>query len=69
MGGKGEGSGDWVPPCPPSLSGMLNVFDPYSRGLYRGFRDTEYLPFYFQVYRILSILLPGIWDICYFQGY
>ena len=31
-------------------------------GLYRGFRDTGYLPFYFQGYRILSILLPGIWD-------
>ena len=28
------------------------------RGLYRSFRDTGYLP----VYRILSILLPGIWD-------
>ena len=27
-----------------------------------GFRDTGYLPFYFQGYRILSILLPGIWD-------
>ena len=27
-----------------------------------GFRDTRYLPFNFQVYRILSILLPGIWD-------
>ena len=26
------------------------------------FRDTWYLPFYFQGYRILSILLPGIWD-------
>ena len=34
----------------------------HSRGLYRGFRDTGYLPFYFQGYRILSILLPGIWD-------
>ena len=31
-------------------------------GLYRGFRDTGYLPVYFQGYRILSILLPGIWD-------
>ena len=31
-------------------------------GLYRGFRDTGYLPFYFQGYGILSILLPGIWD-------
>ena len=31
-------------------------------GLYRGFRDTGYLPFYFLGYRILSILLPGIWD-------
>ena len=31
-------------------------------GLYRGFRDTGYLPFYFQGYRILSILLPGILD-------
>ena len=31
-------------------------------GLYRGFRDTGYLPFYFQGYRILSILLPEIWD-------
>ena len=30
--------------------------------LYRGFGDTGYLPFYFQGYRILSILLPGIWD-------
>ena len=27
-----------------------------------GFRDTEYLPFYYQGYRILSILLSGIWD-------
>ena len=26
------------------------------------FRDTGYLPFYFQGYRILSILLQGIWD-------
>ena len=25
-----------------------------------GLRDTGYLPFYFQGYRILSILLPGI---------
>ena len=24
--------------------------------------DTEYLPFYNQGYRILNILLPGIWD-------
>ena len=32
----------------------------YLRGLYRGLRDTGYLPF--QGYRILSILLPGIWD-------
>ena len=32
------------------------------RGLYRGLRDTGYLPFYFQGYRIPSILLPGIWD-------
>ena len=30
--------------------------------MYRGFRDTCNLPFYFQGYRILSILLPGIWD-------
>ena len=34
----------------------------HSRGLYRGSRDTGYLPFYFLGYRILSILLPGIWD-------
>ena len=27
-----------------------------------GFRDTGYLPLYFKGYRILSILLPGIWD-------
>ena len=27
-----------------------------------GFRDTGYLPYYFQGYRILSILLQGIWD-------
>ena len=27
-----------------------------------GSRDTGYLPFYFQGYRILFILLPGIWD-------
>ena len=27
-----------------------------------GSRDTGYLPFYFQGYGILSILLPGIWD-------
>ena len=33
-----------------------------NKRLYRGFRDTGYLPFYFQGYRILSILLPGIWD-------
>ena len=32
------------------------------RGLYRGFRDTGYLSFYFQGYRILSSLLAGIWD-------
>ena len=32
------------------------------RGLYRGFRDTGYLPFYSQGYRILSNLLTGIWD-------
>ena len=25
-----------------------------------GFRDKGYLPFYFERYRILSILLPGI---------
>ena len=30
--------------------------------MYWGFRNTGYLPFYFQGYRILSILLPGIWD-------
>ena len=30
--------------------------------MYRGVRDTGYLSFYFQGYRILSILLPGIWD-------
>ena len=30
--------------------------------MYRGSRDTGYLPFYFQGYRILSSLLPGIWD-------
>ena len=37
-----------------------------------GFRDTGNLPFYFQGNRILSILVPGIWDtvfnIC-FHGY
>ena len=27
-----------------------------------GSRDTGYLSFYFQGYRILSILLPGMWD-------
>ena len=27
-----------------------------------GYRDTGYLPFFLQGYRILSILLPGIWD-------
>ena len=27
-----------------------------------GFRDTGYLPFYFQGYRILASLLPGLWD-------
>ena len=26
------------------------------------FWDMKYLPFYFQGYRILSILLPAIWD-------
>ena len=30
--------------------------------MYRGFTDTGYLPYYFQGYGILSILLPGIWD-------
>ena len=30
------------------------------RGLYRGFRDTGYLPVYFQGYGILLILLPWI---------
>ena len=30
--------------------------------LYRGFRDTGYLPFYFQGYIILSILLPWTLD-------
>ena len=34
----------------------------FSWGLYRGFRDTGYLPFYFQGYRILSIFLQGIRD-------
>ena len=39
-----------------------------------GFRDTGYLLFYFQGYRILLSLLPGIWDTVfnisvYFQGY
>ena len=33
--------------------------------MYRGFRDKGYLPLYFQGYRILSILLPGIWDIVF----
>ena len=37
-----------VPPPPPLL------------GLYRGFRDTGYLSFYFKGYRILSILLLAI---------
>ena len=46
----------------------------YKWGLYIGFRETGYLPFYFQGYRILSILLLGIWDTMfnifgYFQGY
>ena len=27
-----------------------------------GFRDTGYLPFFFQGYRIVSILLSGIWN-------
>ena len=31
-------------------------------GLYGGFRDTWYLPFYFQGYGILSILLQEVWD-------
>ena len=43
-----------------SLSDVPNQF--YKRGLYRGFRDTGYLLFYFQGYRILPILLPRIWD-------
>ena len=30
--------------------------------MYRDFRDTGYFPFYFQRYRLLSILFPGIWD-------
>ena len=34
----------------------------YHGGLYRCFRDTGYLPFYFQGYRIVSILHSGIWD-------
>ena len=32
------------------------------RSRVKHFRDIGYLPFYFQGYRILSILLPGIWD-------
>ena len=37
-------------------------------------RDIGYYPFYFQGYRILLNLLPGIWDsvfnnLVYFQGY
>ena len=53
---------------------IINVSSVYIRGLYKGFRDTGYLPFYFQGYRILSILLPGIWNtvfniFLYFQGY
>ena len=38
-------------------------------GLYRGFRDTGYLPFYFQGYMILTILLSGVQYLGYFQGY
>ena len=42
---------------------MLKITCFYNqRGLYRGSRETGYLPFYFQGYRILTILLPGIWD-------
>ena len=44
--------------CVSCLSEVVKL-DHY-RGLYRGFMDTGYLPFYFQGYRILSILLPGI---------
>ena len=51
-------------------SSLISVFpicysDKHLWGLYRGFRDTGYLPFYSRVqgYMILSILLPGIWDI------
>ena len=44
-----------------------------SRGLYGGFRDTGYLPFYFQGYRLLSIFSQefGISCsiFCYIQGY
>ena len=41
---------------------LMWVMPLHLRGLYRDFRDTGYLPFYFQGYRILSILLPGTWD-------
>ena len=30
--------------------------------MYKGFRGKGYLPLYFHLYRILSKLLPGIWD-------
>ena len=43
------------------MVGVTSVFAE-QRGLYRGFRDTEYLPYYFQGYRILSSLLSVIWD-------
>ena len=45
-----------------ALKRLISAMCKYYRGLYRGFRDTAYLPFYFQGYGILSILLPVIWD-------
>ena len=38
----------------------------YKACIHRGFRDTGYLPLYFfKGHGILSILLPGIWDIVF----
>ena len=34
--------------------------------MYRGLRETGYLPFYFKGYGKLIVLLPGIWDIVIF---
>ena len=51
-----------IMPLGPNMAPLQGSYALHWRGLYRGFRDTGYLPFYFQGYRILSILLPGTWN-------